>query len=234
MEPVRRRNIIAVPAEKLHLSTILPRRDSIDDEILKSVKSVGFLMPLIVRPLKENPEEYEIVDGSIRRLAFRNDQYVVVVVLYGYDDSEVFRIRQATFRRRPLTTYEKAELYSQWVRTVARERRVQEWDERGAQAWVARLAEMREGEISQYMAIYKMFTKLQTVPRSAAISLDALKNQSINKLYELSKLIGNPALSQVAQELAQHPNMPIRKLRHKVREKIATGKPPRRHANARA
>jgi len=231
----RERRIDVVPVTKIHFSTILPRRDSIDKEIIESVRKDGVLVPLIVRPCKEKPEEYEIVDGSVRRLALRDDQYVPVLIMYGFKDSEVLKMRHATFKRKQLTTYEEAEFISRWVRIVVRERRARERDEWGAQAWVARLSRRSEGEISQYLAIHKMFRELRAnaLQMSEAPNFDSLKNQSINKLYELSKLRDNPALLQVAKELTDHPNISIRTLRRRVRaHKTKMEKPHRRSTAA--
>jgi len=212
MENVRRSKISVVPARKIHLSNILPRGD-LCYEVLRSVDRDGVQQPLIVRPLKENPEEYEIIDGASRLWVLREDQHVPVEIRYGLKDSEVFRIREATFKRRQRTTCEKAEYYSRWVWVLS-----QETDKRGGQARVARMAGVREGEISQYLAIHKTFRELEHLQTSAT-PFKALKNQSINKLYELSKLRGSPALLEVAGELAQHLKMPIRRLRRMVKEK---------------
>jgi hypothetical protein len=215
MKNVRRIEFAVVPASKIHFSTILPRK-SPDDEVLRSVERYGIQLPLIVRPLKENPEEYELIDGTIRRFALKKDQRVLVEIRYGVTDSEVFRIREAISKRKRRTTRESAAFYSYWVQIVSEER-----GEKGAQARVARIARMSEGEISQYLAIHNAFRELERLPKSATINLDTIENQGINKLYELSKLRGNPALLTIAQEFAKHPNMPIRKLRHKIKnEKI--------------
>ena len=217
MKNERRRKIDVVPASKIHFSKILPRREPCDI-VSQSVKRDGWQLPLIVRPLRENQEEYEIIDGALRRWALREDQQVLVEIRYGVKDPEVFGIREATFKRKQRTTYEKAEFYSRWVWIVSQEK-----NKRGAQARVAWMAGIREGEISQYLAIHRMFEELEGFPRSATI-LKALKNQGINKLYELSKLRGNPALLKIAGELAEHQNMPIRRLRHRVKEKIGMKK----------
>jgi len=217
MKSERKWKIDVVLASKIHFSRILPRRDPCD-EVLQSVKRDGWQLPLIVRPLRENLEEYEIIDGSLRRLALSNDQYVLVEIRYDVEDSEVFRIKEATFKRKRRTTYEKANFYSRWVRTVSEKR-----GKKGSQARVARIADMNEGEISQYLAIHKTFKELERLQTSATI-FKALKNRGINKLYELSKLRGNPALLKIAGELAEHPNMPIRRLRRIVKEKTGMKK----------
>ena len=201
-----------VPARKVYFSTILPRRDSYDDEIWESMKKDGIHQPLIVRPLPNNPEKFEIIDGSVRRLIIRDDDLVLVDVRYGVKDSEVFKISELTFKRSQRTTYERARFYARWVMVESKES-----GKRGAQARVAKKVRLTEGEISQYLAIHRMFTKLEPLPGSAAINFNALKNQSVNKLYELSKLTQDPVgLLKIAQELAEHPNMSVRELRHMV------------------
>ena len=216
VETERRWKIDVVPASKIHFSKILPRRGPCY-EVLESLRRDGWQLPLIIRPLRENPEEYEIIDGALRRWACKEDQPVLVEIRYGVKDSDVFRIREATFKRKQRTTYQKANFYFQWVQTISKER-----GKNGAQGRVARIANMREGEISQYLAIHRTFKELERLQISANINLSALKNQSINKLYEFSKLRGNQDLLEIASELAQHPNMPIRRLRRRVKEK--TGK----------
>jgi len=211
MKNVRRWKFAVVFASKIHFSTILPRK-SPEDEVLRSVERYGIQLPLIVRPLKENPEEYELIDGAIRRFALKKDQRVPVEIRYGITDSEVFRIREAISKRKRRTTRESAAFYSHWIQTMSEER-----GEKGAQARVARTARMSEGEISQYLAIHNAFNELERLPKSATINFDTIENQGVNKLYELSKLRGNPALLTIAQEFAKHPNMPIRKLRHKIK-----------------
>lgn len=212
----KRLEMHVVPASKLHFSRILPRRDG-GSEVAESIRRIGVRVPLIVRPSEENPEEFEIIDGALRRSAINEDQGVIVAVLYGWTDSEVFRIHHATSKTKQRTTSEWAEYYTRWVQTVGKER-----GKAGAQAKVARMAGVNEGEICQYIAIHKMYMELiaLAIYKSVPINLDALKNQSINKLYELSKLRGTPNLLQVAKELADHPNMSIRKLRRIVKEKM--------------
>jgi ParB-like chromosome segregation protein Spo0J len=204
-----------VPARKIRFSTILPRRHSYDDEILASMKRNGVQQPPIVRPLLDNLEEYEIIDGNIRRWAFEADDLVLVDVRYGVKDSEAFKISEMTFKRKGRTTRERAEFIAAWLEAVRREHR-----KRGTQAKVAKDANLSEGEVSQYLAIHKTFQKLERLPGSQAINFDALKNQSINKLYELSKLTEDPtALLQIAEQLAERPDMPVRELRCLVEKK---------------
>jgi len=211
-----KREIKTVPARKVHFSKILPHRHSYDTEILESMKVDGVQQPLIVRPLPKNPEEYEIIDGNMRRLAFKDDDLILVDVRYDLSDSEVFKLSEMTFKRKQRTTHERAASYFGWVQAEHRE-----YGKRGAQARVAKKARMTEGEISQYLAIHKMFAELEQLPGSAAINFNALNNQGINKLYELSKLTKyHKALLHSVQQLAEQPNMSIRELGHIVKEEI--------------
>lgn len=209
-----------VPARKIQrIYAVLPRRHSYDDEILESMKKAGVQQPLIVRPLPSDPDEYEIIDGFMRRLAFEDDDLILVDVRYGIKDSDVFKISDITFKRKQRTTYERAEFFSRWVMVERKEN-----GKKGAQARVAKETRLTEGEISQYLAIHRMFTELEGLPGSAAINFDALNYQGINKLYELSRLIETPVFLTVAEQLAQNPSMPVRELRHVVKEETSTEK----------
>jgi len=208
-----------VRARKLHLSNILPRRVCYDDDILESMRKDGVQQPLIIRPHPDIPGEYEIIDGSMRYWAFSPDDLVLVDVRYGIKDSEIFTISDMSFRRMQRITFERAEFLASWVRVEGRAQ-----GKRGAQARVAEKARLTEGEISQYLAIHRMFTRLRELSAGTSETFDALKNQSINKLYELSRLTGTHAFLQVAVQLAENPRMPVRELRRIVEEETSTEK----------
>ncbi|MCK4481639.1 ParB N-terminal domain-containing protein [Candidatus Bathyarchaeota archaeon] len=207
------RELKLVPASKIHFSGLLPTRDSYDDKILESMKKDGIQQPLIVRPHPRSKGEYEMIDGHMRYVTAEPDDLLFVDIRTDIKDSEVFRISDATFKREPLSTYRRAEFIFRWVETVKKER-----GKRGAQALVAKEARLTEGEISQYLSIRRMFIDLEGRFGSAALNFDALKNQSINKLYELSKLTRTPSLLKIAEELAEKPTMPVRELRRIVQE----------------
>lgn len=213
------RKIERVPAQKLHLSNILPRRVCYNDDILESMKKDGAQQPLIVRPHPDIPGEYEIIDGSMRYWAFNPDDLVLVDIRYGIKDSEVFKISDISFKRKQRITVERAEFLASWVKVESRAH-----GKRGAQARVAEKARLTEGEISRYLAIHRMFTRLKELSAGTSETFDALKNQGINKLYELSRLIGTPAFLQVAVQLAENPHMPVRELRRIVEKETSTEK----------
>ena len=208
-----------VRADKIRFSTVLPRRDSYDDKIRESMRKDGVQQMLIVRPHPTFAGQYEIIDGSMRRWALKNDDYVVVDVRYDAKDSEVFKISELTFKRKQRSTYQRAEFFSEWVNVIKRE-----FGKKGAQARVAREAGLAEGGISQYLAINRMFTDLSDLLGSSSVSFNALKNGSVNKLYELSRLVGTPVFLDVAGQLAENLNMSVRELRRIVEEETSTEK----------
>jgi len=181
------------------------------------MKEDGVQQPLIVRPHPSMPGEYEIIDGSMRYWAFEPDDLVLVDVRHGVRDSEVFKISDISFRRKQRITYDRAEFLARWVRVESKER-----GKRGAQARVAQEASRTEGEVSQYLAICRMFSELESLIGSTAKTFNALKNQGINKLYELSRLTGTPVFLKVAVQLAENPSMPLRELRHVVTRESET------------
>ena len=94
-----------VYARNLHQSTILPQREH-NQELIESVKKVGIQTPLIVRLVEGKPGEYEIIDGGLRSAELRDDDQVLVDVRSDVKDSELFKISDATFKRKDRTAYE--------------------------------------------------------------------------------------------------------------------------------
>jgi hypothetical protein len=211
-----KREFKQVPLRKIHWSSVLPLRDSYNSAIVHSIKNDGVQLPLIVRPHPNKPDEYEIIDGSARMtylktddLARPRDDLVTVEVRHGLTDSDVFRLSNITFLRKQRSTGERAEFIDRWIRTVAAE-----GNERGAQAKVAKDAYTTESTVSQYVSIHKMFQVLEALPEKGTLNFDALKNQGINKLYNLASLTDSPSnLYEVAKQLSDHPKMSLEQLK---------------------
>lgn len=94
-----------VYARNLHQSTILPQREH-NPELTESVKKLGVQTPLIVRRIEVKPGEFEIIDGGLRKGELHGDDQVLVDVRSDVKDSELFRISEATFKRRDRSAYE--------------------------------------------------------------------------------------------------------------------------------
>jgi len=185
-----------VVAKNVHPSRILPTR-GFDPELAASIRRDSVQQPLIVRPLPSEKGMYEIIDGYLRYKSVQADQKVLVLVRYDVTDVDVFKISEATFKRKPRNTYERAQFYKGWVKTVEAKH-----GSRGAQAKVASMANISEAGVSHYLSINRLFERLQSQNISERI-FGALKNQSVNKLYALAKVEDNSAILEIAAKMAE-------------------------------
>jgi ParB family chromosome partitioning protein len=85
-----------IPVERVHPNPDQPRRAFNEDalaELASSIKEKGIIQPLIVRPLANKPENYEIVAGERRWRAAQIAQlHEVPVIVRTFDDTEVLEI----------------------------------------------------------------------------------------------------------------------------------------------
>jgi len=192
-----------VKVKNLRPSSILPKRWH-DPKISDSVKRCGVQQPIIVRPRPASKFEFEIIDGHGRVESLDGNTKVLVEVKYDLKDVDVFRLSETTFQRNDRTTYETALFYKSWMKAMIKDT----GKERGSQKRIAEEANLSEAQVSQYLSISKLFDrlKLQNIPER---NFDALKNQGINKLYELAKVEDESVIMEIAQEMATNPNMPL-------------------------
>ena len=205
------RKFYFVEARRIHPSRVLPRRE-FDAELVESIRRDGIQQPIIVRPSPHESGMYEIIDGRLRYKSVQDDQKVLVDVRYGVDDADVFKISEATFKRRPRNTYERSLFYSSWVKTVEATS-----GSRGAQTKVSREANLSQSEVSHYLSISRLFERLQlqNIPER---SFNALKNQGVNKLYALAKAKDELALLEIVAKMAENPNRTLEELRRLIKE----------------
>jgi ParB/RepB/Spo0J family partition protein len=181
-----------VPAGKVHNSSLLPSRQH-GEELPKSVKQTGIQQPIIVRPMLGTQDEYEIIDGRGRRESISDDEQIPIDIRNGVSDSEVFRISESTFQRKDRTAYETALFYAAWLKTLEKETGSVE----GLQQKIAEKTNISESSLSQYIAIARLFDKLNELAPKEHFS--TLKTWSVNKLYKLSELIDDNRLIDVAR-----------------------------------
>jgi ParB family chromosome partitioning protein len=85
-----------IPVERVHPNPDQPRRAFNDDalaELASSIKEKGIIQPLIVRPLADTPDNYEIVAGERRWRAAQIAQlHEIPVIVRTFDDTEVLEI----------------------------------------------------------------------------------------------------------------------------------------------
>lgn len=202
-----------VPARNIYPSSLLPLRDY-GLELAVSVDKVGIQQPLIVRALPGKSDEYETIDGHGRLALLKDDKEVLVDIRYNIKDPEVFKISEATFQRKDRSAYERALFYAEWMKTLKNEKGTDE----GIQALLARETNLSEGAISQYIAIYTLFSKLESLAPDE--KFNALKTWSVNKLYKLSELAEDPSLPEVAKEFEKKDEFSIEDIEEVVDERV--------------
>ena len=213
-EKPKTRKLAYVNAGRIHPSKVLPKRE-FDAKLVESMKRDCIQQPIIVRPSPQKSSMFEIIDGHIRYESVQENQIVLVDIRYGLDDVAIFSISETTFRRKPRNTYERAQFYKGWVKTVEAKH-----GSRGAQSKVANMANISEPEVSHYLSINRLFDRLrsQNIPET---NFNALKNQGVNKLYALSKVDQKEALLDIAAKMAENPNMTLEELKELIREQTS-------------
>jgi len=203
-----------INAGKIHPSTLLPKRE-FDAELVESIRRDGVQHPIIVRPSPHQNGQYEIIDGHMRYESVQQNQNVLVDVRYDVDNTEVFKLSEATFKRKPRTTYERSLFYSSWLKTIEATS-----GGRGAQKKVATEANLSPAEVSHYLLINGLFKRLQakSIPEG---NFNALKNQGVNKLYALAKVEDDSAMLEIAAEMAETPNMKLEELKTLIKEQTS-------------
>jgi ParB/RepB/Spo0J family partition protein len=178
-----------------------------------SVEKVGILESLLVRPLRDKPGEYELLDGKDRAESVKDKETEVPVVVIRSDikDSDVFRLSEETFERTDRSACEMAQFYKEWARTLEKETGESE----GVQALLAQETGKSDSAISQYMAIYDLFERLKSLAPDE--EFNALKSWSVNKLYALSELGDCPNLLAVAGTLEREGGVSFEEVERVVR-----------------
>jgi ParB family transcriptional regulator, chromosome partitioning protein len=105
-----------VPIEKIHANRKQPRRDFPPEalqELADSIAARGVIQPLVLRPLKGTPGEYEIVAGERRWRASQKAQlHEVPAVIRELTDEQVFELALIeNIQRQDLNAFEEAAAY---------------------------------------------------------------------------------------------------------------------------
>lgn len=241
-EPVIKREIKVVKAYLVHPSITLPERER-SQEVINSVKKGGAQQPIIVRPHPEMEGHYEIIDGWNRYLGIVGEAPNILLyndvtapdiqvdIRYDLTKSQVLRLADNLHKRQDRKTYEQAAFDVKRIEAKAEELGKKE----GAITEVAKemvadstsidtkkfpylykqKLNAKQSILSQYCKIYELFNKLER--ENPDKNFNKLKSLSINKLYELTKLMDNmPVLIKVVEKLKKNPDMTIERLRKLV------------------
>ena len=109
-----------VPVGNLHPGRLQPRRrfdPAALEALAVSIRNQGVLQPLVVRPLADRPQHFEIVAGERRwRAAQRAELHEVPVIIKPLRDREALEIALIeNVQREDLTAIEEAEGYRQLI-----------------------------------------------------------------------------------------------------------------------
>jgi ParB family chromosome partitioning protein len=109
-----------VPIGNLHPGRLQPRRrfdPAALDALAASIRNQGVLQPLVVRPLADRPQHFEIIAGERRwRAAQRAELHEVPVVVKSLRDRDALEIALIeNVQREDLTALEEAEGYRQLI-----------------------------------------------------------------------------------------------------------------------
>lgn len=107
-----------VPVERLHPNPDQPRRHFAREaleELAASIREKGVIQPLIVRPMPDAPDSFQIVAGERRwRAAQLAQRHEVPVILRDFSDTEVLEIAIIeNIQRADLNAVEEAQGYRQ-------------------------------------------------------------------------------------------------------------------------
>lgn len=107
---------VSIPLEKLHPFKGHPYKVKDDEEmnsLIESIQEQGVLSPLIVRPLENTAEEYEVVSGHRRlRAAIKAGIKSVPALIYALDrDSAAIVLVDSNLHREHILPSEKAFAY---------------------------------------------------------------------------------------------------------------------------
>ena len=114
-----------LPIESVHPNPDQPRRrfdDATLAELAQSIREKGILQPLIVRPLADRVDQYEIVAGERRwRAAQRAGLHEVPVIVRSFDDTEVLEIGVIeNIQREGLNPIDEAAAYKSLIERFGR------------------------------------------------------------------------------------------------------------------
>lgn len=114
----------SLPIGQLRPGRFQPRRlfdEAAIAELVESVREKGVLQPLLVRPLPEDPDLYEIIAGERRwRAAQMARLHEVPVVVRDFDDRETLEVSLVeNLQREDLTPLEEAEGYRRLMEEFA-------------------------------------------------------------------------------------------------------------------
>ena len=235
-----------VKAYLVHPSETLPTRNR-SREVINSVKRDGVKQAIIVRPHPRIKGQFEIIEGWNRYLGvidetphmwLYNDTTapdIEVKVHYGLTDAETIKLAYTLHKRDKRNTYEFVKFIAKWVQLKSRELGSEEGaktevakefmtkygpeDEKRFPVLYGKELNAKQSMVSQNLKILDVFKKFREIYpyRNYDKKFGKFEYFSINKLYELTKLLDDtPAFVKVVEKLRKRSGMTIETLRKLV------------------
>ena len=159
-----------VRLDALHKSTNW-NRQKVDDlkSMVVSIKAVGLIYPLLVKPLDNKPNEFEIIDGHRRFLAMREaniSETLVYVTIPGVESEVISKGLIANLRRQANSPLE---ISSVLQHLVTHGQPIKE---------ISRICGMTMTQVSQYLSLQKLPLAVQKVTKKYNFEFSVLRELS--------------------------------------------------------
>lgn len=185
----REEKVKLIPKRLIHKSRLV--EPEYDKEVMKSVRKVGVIQPLLIRPCLCDliPEpHFEIFDGHSRHKGIEDSDVELPCVIMNLTDREVLQKMYNLEHKGKKSAFWRANDVAQHVQIVAQRL----GNEEGAKAETAKELNISQSLVSQYLKIVKLRIEVQKKDLKLFESLKSLK-WGINRLYELARLLDYPS-----------------------------------------
>ncbi len=203
---------VSIPVEKLHPFERHPYKVKDDDEmnsLIESIQTQGILSPLIVRPIENTTDEYEVISGHRRlRAAEKAGMKEVPAFIYALDrDAAAIAVVDSNLHREHILPSEKAFAYKLKLDAMNRQgitsgQLGQKW----SRDEMAESTEDSSRQIQRYIRLTNLITEILEYVDSGkmaltpAVELSYLKEQEQFDLLETMESEDcTPSLSQAQQ-----------------------------------
>ena len=199
---------INIPISKLHPFRGHPyqvRDDAEMDALIESIQEQGILTPLIVRPLENTEDEYEIISGHRRLHAARKAGITEIpAFVYALDrDAAAIALVDSNLHREHILPSEKAFAYKLKMEALSHQGTSRQLGEKWSVSQISDSASESERMIHRYIRLTRLIPELLALVDEGRISLTPAVELSFlpeEMQYELAEAIVcqdcTPSLSQ--------------------------------------
>lgn len=167
---------VAIPVSNLHPFEGHPYKVLDNDEmngLIESIQTQGILTPLIVRPLENTADEYEVVSGH-RRLhaAVKAGLETVPAFVYALDrDAAAIAVVDSNLHREHILPSEKAFAYKLKMDALHHQGTSRQVGEKWSVSQISEAADESERQIHRYIRLTKLIPELLSMMDEGKIAL---------------------------------------------------------------